>query len=107
MKEEKDYKEDYDEFWKDIVEKDGVINMEQVKKELSDFHFMMQQVPEVYMEVTGGKISKCNTYAFEIINIFQDEYLSKGIVQDDIRDLLDDDTNLETLQQELKNYFDL
>lgn len=103
-----DYEKQYNDFWKDIVEKDGVVDMEQVKKELFDFRFMMKEVPKVYMEVTGGKISKTNTYAFEVINIFNDEYLDKAITQEDINELLVDDVlTPEEKLEEIKAYLEL
>lgn len=46
-------------FWKDIIcNADGTINVEQVKKELADFHFVMEQVPKVYCHITGDLLSK-------------------------------------------------
>jgi len=64
---EKDYLATYDEFWRDIVERpDGTLDPDQVKKELHDFRFMIEQVPQVYSHVTDGRISKPNTYAFEV-----------------------------------------
>jgi len=45
----KDYELVYEEFWKDVVEDDdGNIDIDQVKKELSDFHTLMKKVPLVY-----------------------------------------------------------
>lgn len=57
----------YDNFWKDIIEKDGVIDFEQVKKELYDYSMMMEEVSKAYDEVTGGRISKPNTAAHHVI----------------------------------------
>lgn len=71
---------DYEIFWKDIVEKNGLIDIEQVKKELYDYHVMMNEVSKVYDSITGGRISKPNTashhvisYADEAINAAYDE----------------------------------
>lgn len=56
------------EFWdKIILRKDGTVNMTQLYRELSDFSFMMEQVPLVYCHVTGGILSKPNYYAKEVI----------------------------------------
>ena len=51
-------------------------------KELSDYSMLLEFVPIVYMEVTGGRISKPNTLPFEIISEFEnvigeriDEYI--------------------------------
>lgn len=60
----------YKEFWEEIICNDGEIDIEQVKKELHDYHFMLESVPKVYMEITGGRISKPNTCPYAVI----DEY---------------------------------
>ena len=73
-----DYEKEYEDFWKDIVEKDGEINLDQVKKELYDFSWMNTEVPKVYDHVTTGRISKPNTKAFEVISV-HDEIRSNKI----------------------------
>lgn len=66
----KDYEKIYEDFWKGIVEKeDGSIDLEQVKKELHDYYFILNEVPKVYCEVTNYNISKPNTHAFEVISL--------------------------------------
>ena len=107
MKIEKDYKKDYEEFWKEIVEVDGKPDLDKVKRELSDYHFLMQQVPQVYMEVSGGMISKQNTYASEVLGEFNERFLDKSITQDDLKDALKNCKTLEELKEELTDYFQL
>jgi len=72
----KDYEKEYDKFWKDIVEKDGVVDMDQVKKELSNYSMIIKEVSTVYMHVSGGRISNPNTKAYEVISV-ADEYYSE------------------------------
>lgn len=63
------------EFWKPIVEnEDGTINIEQVKKELSDFSFVIEQVPKVYCAITGDLLSKCMYDANTVISAAEDHY---------------------------------
>lgn len=62
---------DYQEFWKFIVEKDGKVDMKQVKKELYDWHFAMGEVAKVYCEVTGGLLSKPMYYAEGVIDAYR------------------------------------
>jgi hypothetical protein len=57
----------------DIADK---TDREKIEAELSDYHFVMQQVPDVYMHITGGKMSKCNYYAHAVI-AEADEYSEK------------------------------
>lgn len=71
----KNYEEVYEEFWKDIIEdEDGNIDKDALMRELSDYAFLLDEVPKVYMEVTGGKISYPNTYAYEVINEANNHY---------------------------------
>lgn len=64
-----DYEQTYDDFWKEIVEHpDGTLNRDQIMRELHDYHEQMEQVGLAYDDVTGGRISKPNTMAFEVIN---------------------------------------
>lgn len=67
-----DYEVKYNEFWKEIIEKDGVVNIDQVKRELYDFAMMINEVSEVYCHVTNGAISKPNTSADVVIAIHND-----------------------------------
>lgn len=67
MSDDKTPDEIYDEFWKDLVETDGVMDPEKVKAELADYSFLMHEVPKVYSEVTSFRVSKPNTMAFEVI----------------------------------------
>lgn len=53
------------EFWRGVF-KDGA-DSEDVRKELADFHFAMEQVPLVYDHITGGALSKINYYAKGVI----------------------------------------
>ena len=69
----------FQEFWADIVcNEDGSINMEQVKKELSDYSFMLDEVPKVYSEVTGGLLSKPNYYAESVLSVFRERFEDKA-----------------------------
>jgi hypothetical protein len=63
-----DWYKDYEEFWKPILEKDGVLDMNQLKKELSDYHFAMKNVPKVYMHITNDLMSKINYDADTVID---------------------------------------
>lgn len=63
-----DYEQTYTDFWKGIVEHaDGSLNRDQMMRELHDFHALLDEVPKVYDEVTGGRISKPNTAAHHVI----------------------------------------
>ncbi|MFF2529275.1 hypothetical protein ACFVS2_10275 [Brevibacillus sp. NPDC058079] len=69
MREEPDYEKNWEEFWKDIcTNQDGSINLDQVKRELSDYQMVMNTASEVYCHITGDAISKVNTRASAIIS---------------------------------------
>ena len=65
--------QDYRLYWKDIVEKpDGSLDVEQVKKELFDFHAVIEEVSKAYDAITGGKFSKPLTAHDYIIQAVDD-----------------------------------
>lgn len=83
----------YQEFWKDIIcNEDGSININQLKKELYDCSRMMDNVPTVYCEVTGGLLSYPTYKAETVLNIFREKYSDKAWAVD----LLADDWDLIT-----------
>ncbi len=68
----------WQEFWADIVcNEDGSINLEQVKKELCDFYTVMQEVPKVYSEITGGLLSYITYPAETVLMVYRDKYGNK------------------------------
>lgn len=78
---EVDYKKRYEEFWKDLVENpDGTLDKDKVMRELSDYRFLMTQASKVYCHVSGGMISKTNTYAEPIISE-HDHHCSQDVEQ--------------------------
>jgi methionyl-tRNA formyltransferase len=75
-------------FWKPIIcKKDGTINISQLKKELSDFHHAINEVPTVYAHVTGGDMSYISYFAKDVIAV-ADEYYQKQR-QEDTKEFLD------------------
>lgn len=92
----KDYNKDWEETWKDIcTNKDGTINLEQIKKELSDYKFMLDEVPKVYSYITGGTLSKPNYYTRGVIQE-ADNYFNQRVK--DYKDEI-----LEELDKEMKD----
>lgn len=64
----------YEDFWKPIIERDGVLDIEQLKKELFDFWQVMERVPKVYCHVTGDQVSKLLTDADTVCNLADEHY---------------------------------
>lgn len=64
----------YGTFWKEIVESNGELDLAQVKKELHDFHIMIEEVPKVYMHVTGSQVSKHLTDSEVVCSLADDHY---------------------------------
>lgn len=86
----KTVKKDWEDFWKEIcLNEDGTINLEQIKRELSDFHGVLSEVSKVYENITRGAISKPNTQAkyviAEVERIHQEELneLEKSQAEDE------------------------
>lgn len=68
-----DPQERWDNFWKDILElPDGSIDVEQLKKELSDFSQLMYSVSIIMDEVTGGMVSNPLTDPDVVISLHND-----------------------------------
>jgi hypothetical protein len=69
-----DYERKFDEDWAGIVldPKTGAVNLDQVKRELSDYSFLLEQVPIVYDELTNGRLSKTTYHASTIVEMVRD-----------------------------------
>ena len=73
MSKDEEVKGDFEDFWQAIVcNPDGSLNGEQVKKELYDFHMVMQGASKVYCELTNSRISKPNTDPDVVIQVVND-----------------------------------
>lgn len=87
----------YQEFWKGIIcNEDGSINIEQLKKELYDYSRVLDNVPAVYCEITGGLLSYPTYKSETVLNIFREKYYDKAWAVD----LLADDWDLITAECE-------
>ena len=104
---DEEVEKEYEEFWKDIVEDDGVLNKEQIKKELYDFSMVMANCSKAYYEMTCGNISKPNTKFSEVLGVFEKKFWDVKYVKDDVKDMLKDCKDYDELKQELIEYFDL
>lgn len=63
------------EFWDDIlVDIDAAALPHQVKLELFDYMVTLEEVPKVYDEVTGGRLSKPNSKAEYVIEFARAHY---------------------------------
>jgi hypothetical protein len=92
MRKQYDVEEEW-EFWKTVIcNEDGTINVNQLKLELSDYYFMLNEVPKVYSEVTGGMLSKPHYYADGVIQEFNERYGNKAFAVDCLADDWDDIT---------------
>ena len=69
---EKEVQACWEEFWVLIVAPGGVLDVEQVKKELYDFRGLMDGAAKVYDHVTGGRISKVLTLPSVVIAVADD-----------------------------------
>lgn len=70
----KDYEACYEEFWKDIVEKGGILNVDQIKKELFDFHRLITNTSRVYDYLTDGAVSKPLTDPSVVCSLVDEHY---------------------------------
>lgn len=105
-----DYETSYEQNWKDAIEnKDGSVNLDQVKRELFDYSNFLEEASKVYSELTGGRISKPNTMAFEVISeaeaVFQnwvDEAATKIVnAVIDVFEECDDEEDPQSLREQV------
>jgi hypothetical protein len=74
LKKSRNYQEDYETFWKEIIQnKDGSLNIDQIKKELSDYSLLITNLSDLYCLATGDKVSYTTTLAQEVYYLFQEE----------------------------------
>ena len=72
MSREGDYMKTYLEDWAPIVEPDGVLNRDQIARELADYSVVMEEASKVYSELAG--LSKPNTAAVHILDGAERKY---------------------------------
>lgn len=110
---DKDYKENYEEFWKGIVEtKDGTLNKDQVMRELADYSMVMHNCAMAYSTMTNQRISKQNTLFSQVESIFSELYFSIDDYDvygcsEDLIDILNDCDNVDELKEEIIRYFEI
>ena len=98
--EESEYEKTFREFWMPILTRGGKLDLELVKKELYNYHVIMNNVSTVYMHITGNRISKPNTLANEIIAEHDD--LVNELVEERLNELLESQST-----SEIERYKDL
>lgn len=58
--------------WEEILMKDGVVDLEQLKKELFDFSNLINDATKVYCHVSGGRLSYPSYSAKTVISAYED-----------------------------------
>jgi len=89
MSSDLDYNEIYKEFWAPLLENpDGTLNLDAVKRELHDYHYLMGAASRVYGHVTGGMVSKTNTLPSAVISVHDDhvQELVDQAIEDFVKD---------------------
>lgn len=60
----------WDTFWKKLcTDKDGNVDLEQIKKELSDYKFVIDNAPAVYSEASGNKTANIMVHENTMISL--------------------------------------
>ena len=71
----KDYEATFKKFWEEMVTfPDGTLDKDAIMRELHDYHVVLQEVPKVYNEVTGGKINMADTHHSDVIDAIEAFY---------------------------------
>ena len=61
-----------DDFWDSVFDEEYPFNKENAYKELKDYYFVLEQLPSIYMEITGGTLSKTTYFASSVIEAYND-----------------------------------
>lgn len=79
---------DFQEFWASIVTvpETGELDPLKVKTELYDYHTVLREVPKVYDELTGGRLSKATYPAATVIQAVRETFARE--VEEDDRGIL-------------------
>jgi len=95
-------------FWNNIIlKKDKSLNKKQVYKELSDYYFILQQIPEIYCRISNGQLSKPMYSSSTMIDQLEDNFYDKDCTQSDMKDMIKRCDDIDDLKEELKDYFEL
>jgi len=68
-----DNEKNYKEFWRELLEPNGVLDKRQLMRELADYSMIMKYYGRVLDELTGGRICKVNTDPRVVIGICLEE----------------------------------
>lgn len=78
MSKEYDSEQLWEDFWEPILTgANGEIDKDQLKSELRDFSFIIDQLPRVYEHVTGGHLSNHMYYAEDVIRAADEHFDEK------------------------------
>ena len=72
---------------KDELTEDGRPTLEAIQNELSDYRMLLDFIPQVYSEITGGMLSKPN-YLPSVVVSAAEEYFDRVIREDIAEELL-------------------
>ena len=102
-----DYEKDWEDFWKAIcTDENGTLNIVQVKKELSDYKYIMDKNAMLNLYLSGGDLSQAD-YPLDVLTAFHDlHFVDKKIARDDILAIIEDDENIGTVIDDIKKYFE-
>ena len=102
----KDYEKVWYDFWKEICTyENGVLNLDQIQRELSDYKFLLDNVPIVYSHICG--LSKIMHNAQTIISETDEKYQEyfETMHKEDILSMIDNDMTGEEIKELIKEYF--
>jgi hypothetical protein len=94
-----------EEFWKPLIYTKGKLSERKVMNELYDYYFILQEVPKVYCDITGGLLSKPNYSAETILGEFNERFLDKETTNEDVAEMIKTAKTLKELKEDLEDYF--
>lgn len=79
--------------WEPYLTKPGYgVSLTKVKKELFEYYMLMKDLPDLYEEITGGRINDINTPVEDVLTAFEEsvETLLQGAIEEIIKEQEED-----------------
>jgi hypothetical protein len=96
------------EFWLPLItNKQGNISMRKVWNELHDYMICLEEVPKVYCEITGNRMSKPTYSATDVIAEHDEVFFDKYTIRSDVKMLLKEAKTLKDLKASIREYLEI
>lgn len=97
--------------WQSILYEDGVLDVNQMMRELIDYSFILKQLPTIYSEITNGTLSKPFYTADTVLKLFREHFREPAalinLLVDDWDIIVSDCETKEEIKQKVFDYLEI